>query len=434
MATQPLADEWYYLDGTKPVGPFTRDVMRQLKDAGRLTAESHVACAGQNGWKPLSSHDFDDQRPPVPPPAKSVAAIYQRQSPVHTSSHISQMVGHVSAITGLEKLEGFSFAHLMSEVFRGHTTEEIEERFVGGTHATTPLLQDVDTSWPTPWAFGRLLLIGMFVTVGFYWALLQWHNPRLIPGWFFIGSFTVPFATLVFFMEVNVLKNVSFYRVLKLLIAGGVVSLVITHVLGSLSEGLNLWLGAMAAGPVEEAAKLATVVIFASKWRSRHFTLNGMLFGAAVGAGFAAFESAGYIFESFMGDFTGTLMGYATGPRTEFTMLLRAVCSPACHVVWTAATSAALWRVLGDKPFDISILGDLRFLRVFSSAVILHVLWNSPLRVPLFGEGTGYFLKWVILGVVAWIIVLLLLQAGLREVRALQIRSTDCPDPVEPIL
>ena len=37
MATQSLPDEWYYLDGTKPVGPFTRDVMRQLRNVGMIT-------------------------------------------------------------------------------------------------------------------------------------------------------------------------------------------------------------------------------------------------------------------------------------------------------------------------------------------------------------------------------------------------------------
>jgi sulfatase modifying factor 1 len=52
-------DEWYYLDGSNPVGPFTRDVMRQLKNAGKITDQTAVACAGQDGWKPLAQHNFD---------------------------------------------------------------------------------------------------------------------------------------------------------------------------------------------------------------------------------------------------------------------------------------------------------------------------------------------------------------------------------------
>lgn len=68
--TQSLPDEWYYLDGTKPVGPFTRDVMRQLRNAGKITAETSAACAGEDGWKPLSQHNLDPVpvSVPVPPP------------------------------------------------------------------------------------------------------------------------------------------------------------------------------------------------------------------------------------------------------------------------------------------------------------------------------------------------------------------------------
>ena len=68
-------DEWYYLDGSNPVGPFTRDVMRQLKNAGKITDHTSVACAGQNGWKPLAQHNLDPVPivVPVPPPRNQVS-------------------------------------------------------------------------------------------------------------------------------------------------------------------------------------------------------------------------------------------------------------------------------------------------------------------------------------------------------------------------
>jgi hypothetical protein len=52
-------------------------------------------------------------------------------------------------------------------------------------------------------------------------------------------------------------------------------------------------------------------------------------------------------------------------------------------------SAAALWRVKGDRPFTFDMLQDSRFLRVFGIAVVLHMLWNSPLELPLFGNGHG---------------------------------------------
>ena len=47
----------------------------------------------------------------------------------------------------------------------------------------------------------------------------------------------------------------------------------------------------MEAGVVEEVAKLLTVVVVMRSTRYKYI-LNGILFGATVGAGFAAFETA----------------------------------------------------------------------------------------------------------------------------------------------
>src|SRR5207244_7482217 len=56
-------------------------------------------------------------------------------------------------------------------------------------------------------------------------------------------------------------------------------------------------LGPLSPGIIEEVAKLATVVLVVRQATRYKYILNGMLFGAAVGVGFAVFESAGYAFE-----------------------------------------------------------------------------------------------------------------------------------------
>ncbi|HEV2441499.1 MAG TPA: hypothetical protein VGT07_03175 [Steroidobacteraceae bacterium] len=88
---------------------------------------------------------------------------------------------------------------------------------------------------------------------------------------------------------------------------------------------------------------------------------------------------------------------------------------PTC--VPTAAMSAgALWRVMGKAPFRLDMIKDSRFARVFGAAVVLHMIWNSPWNLPFEGKD-------LLLGVVAWIIVLGLVQEGLEELQAAKAAS-----------
>lgn len=310
----------------------------------------------------------------------------------------------VSNASGLEKLEGFSIKKLFSEVFRKHTPSEIEEHFAAGTASTTPELSEVQVGWPTPWAFFRVLTLACLAALGFYWAITIFNNPKLIPGWIFVGCFGMPVAALIFFMEVNVLKNISIYRIVILVVSGGLFSLIISLLLFSLTF-LGNWMGSMSAGIIEEIGKLLAVVFFTRKWDRFPWVVNGMLFGAAIGTGFSAFETAGYVFVTL-----------ASGGDTEGVMMLRAFLSPMTHTIWTAAVAGALWRVKGSRKFHFSMMKDWRFLRIFLMVMGLHIIWNSPLTIPMLGETVGYFGLRIFLGLVGWLVVLLLLQSGLREV------------------
>ncbi len=158
-------------------------------------------------------------------------------------------------------------------------------------------------------------------------------------------------------------------------------------------------LGASIAGLVEEPAKLLTLIIVINSRRYR-YTLNGLLFGAAVGTGFAAFESAGYAFRAGLED------GSAVMREVIFT---RGLLAPFTHIVWTAMAAAALWRVKRDAPFSWPMLRDPSFRRVFAVAVVLHMIWDSSFELP---DGLLYLL----VGLAGWFMVASLIQEGLEEV------------------
>jgi RsiW-degrading membrane proteinase PrsW (M82 family) len=189
-----------------------------------------------------------------------------------------------------------------------------------------------------------------------------------------------------------------------LVAAGGIVSVFLSLIGFSVS---NLgWLGASSAGIVEEVGKLLTVMLLFRSGRYRYI-LNGLLAGAAVGAGFAIFESAGYAFERLL----------STKDLTEMSgnIHMRALWAPFGHVAYTAIAAGALWRSKGLDKLQAKHLIDPRFLKAFLIPVGLHMLWNSP--IPSF-----FVLKQVAVGLTAWFVVFGLVQQGLRQVKEEQVQ------------
>jgi len=326
----------------------------------------------------------------------------------------------ITTLAGLQRVRGFRFRALFAEVFGRHTADDVEEYFTVGSPRTTPDILDVDTSWPRPWIFFRALLATILVYLLFDIAWRAFENVTIIPGLIITGSFAVPLSTLIFFIEVNVRRNVSLYQVTKLLLVGGVLSFIVSLILFGVSDVFTLdWLGGSFAGLVEEPGKVFALLIVASLPRYKYI-LNGLLFGAAVGAGFAAFESAGYAM------YAGTVQGNTALMTT--TILLRGLLSPLGHIVWTSMCGGALWRVKGDQLFRFRMLLDFRFLRIFLIATVLHMVWNSPLDVPFFG-------RYLIVGAIGWVVVLGLLGEGLAQIEAEQTakKANDAASAADPI-
>lgn len=333
--------------------------------------------------------------------AYSSGAMPAREA--RTGEGVARKAGaKLSEMVGVEKVESFDFGFFASDLFRRHSTDEIEQFFAIGTPAAVPAIGSVDASWPRPWLFARALIASFFIYFLFRCAWAWFANANLLPGLIATGTIAIPLSVLIFFVEVNVRRNVSLYQVLRAFAFGGVLSLIFSLLLFAFPVLSSFsWMGASIAGIVEEPGKLAAVIAVANFSRYR-YKLNGLLFGAAVGTGFAVFESMGYALNAFSA---------GGADMMAENILVRGVLSPFGHAVWTAIASAALWRVLDGGPFAFSALRSGRFLRLFSVPVVLHMFWNSTLEMPFYG-------KYLIAGAVAWFIMFALIQEGLKEVRA----------------
>ncbi len=316
-------------------------------------------------------------------------------------SAMQAIANRITDTVGLERLEGFSIRALFSETLRHRQPDEMERYLGVGTPDTTPPLIVEMAQWPRPWLFLRTLV---FALVVYGVLLLTWKefgNINVVPALIIVGSFAVPMATLILFFELNTPRNVSVLRVLQLVVLGGVVSILISLFLFRLTN-LSSWLGPPAAAIVEEVGKLAALLVLArfAQQNRYSFALNGLLFGAAVGAGFAAFESAGYALR----------IGLKSADDMLTNITIRGLLSPFAHIAWTAIAACAVWRVRTGGESLIHALTHRRFLVLFAVPVALHFVWNTSFQLPL-------MLKYVLLGFLAYVVIFSLVQSGLKEVK-----------------
>lgn len=311
---------------------------------------------------------------------------------------------HFSSIIGLDELKDFKLKHIFSFVFKKHTFAEMEEQLVTGTSKNIPAITEIETEWARPWLFSRLLAVALIVSFLLLIGFRTFGNLKLLADLMFVGSFAVPLATLVFFLEMNAPRNISIFTVIALVFLGGVASLLVALVFFRNLEFVTSTFGAAGAALLEEPSKLLIVILLFGKSVKNKWILNGLLLGAAVGTGFEAFESAGYAFEQ-------TIQGGADAGVNN--IILRGLLAPFMHVVWTANAAAALWLVKGQNKFQWNMLGSPKFLRVLASSILLHFTWNSNITLiplPLIID-----IKFLILGFIAWFIAFMLIQQGLKQ-------------------
>jgi RsiW-degrading membrane proteinase PrsW (M82 family) len=301
---------------------------------------------------------------------------------------------------GLEQINNFSLSNFFSEAFRKHHADEAEKLLSVGTSDTTPIPNHNMGNMPKPWIFFRAL-VGTLITYLIF--LAAWHsynNIYLIPGLIILGSFAVPFSVLILFFELNTPKNISMLKVIQFVVIGGAISLFISLILFDLTS-LDKFFGAASAGFIEESAKLFAVLVLVklNQKKQYNYLLNALLFGAAVGTGFAAFESAGYALN----------IGLTSTDVMTDNIQLRGALSPFSHIIWTAIAAFAYWKA---KPYYNSLWGTLisyRFIKIFLIPVTLHFIWNLPFEGP-------FMIKYILLGFVGWVVIISFVEEGLKEI------------------
>ena len=207
------------------------------------------------------------------------------------------------------------------------------------------------------------------------------------------------------YFELNIYKDISFYKAIGIFLLGGAISLLFTLFLYQIiptSDGFNFSSAALIS-IIEEIGKAFIVIIILKRTKNAG-VLHGLLIGGAVGAGFAVFESAGYAFNEFLdahdwntrASVVNDYLPWYSQRRyaddigyMNFTIFLRSILSFGGHTAWAAIAGAAFAKKNALTP---------HFFKMFAVCFILHAIWDTNTPATYF--------KLAILCLVAWRVII----------------------------
>ncbi len=378
--------------------------------SGKLTIKKAASASANTASSQTNNTASGAQTGFTSEQAKAAAADIAKNASSAVKSGVDKFTEKIHELSGGSGKVDLRLKDLFSDIFHHHSSDESEEIFICGTKKTTPRFSEISTEWPKPWLYTRVfvLLFAAFLILDFGYR--QFVNPNFLPGIIFLGSAMVPLSILIFFFEVNAPRNISIFRVIQVFLIGGAASLITTSFLFEigLDTGGTL-IGAICIGLIEETGKIVVVAFYIMKIRGRRYILNGMLYGAAVGAGFQVFESAGYAYYYLQGGGFKFMMD---------TIRIRAILAPGGHIAYTALAGTALIIALGDKEFKWNVLVSKKFLVLFAFSVLLHAFHDWDISIK---ELDIFDIPVVLLAKIAveWIILLVFIHRGLSEINEL---------------
>lgn len=285
--------------------------------------------------------------------------------------------------------DAITWKEIFSDYQKPHSKADFDRLMLSGSSLAETHSANMFQYWQKPWLFWRFLTIGLAAIAALYGAeaivismneactysafnLLLLGVPPMVP----------PIALMIFFWELNVPRNISIYQLIGFFAAGGLASLVFTVIIDHYYPTYHAY-----AAPIsEEPAKLLAAVLFiqmvAKKTNIRIYGVTGLCIGAAVGAGFGAFESAQYAYNEWIKIGGGI---YMTSPMLSHIFwnshFLRGVLAVGGHTLYCAPYSAAVALHCRNNRIDASTFQTEDFFRTFAVSVAVHFLWNNGLGI-----------------------------------------------------
>lgn len=279
--------------------------------------------------------------------------------------------------TFYKKAEGdaikITWKDLFSESLKHHTKEDLEYALLAGTSTDGTTPENMLQKWRKPWLYLRFLGIGAILVVLMLVLNYVQKNYLLLEFAGFdrmtviVISLVVPVALMIFFWEINIPRDITWYQLGLYFLLGAIFTMFVTAILflvvpGTVERyGIEFSLASLAALREEPAKLAAGIIILAIFFRNKKiYGLTGLVVGAAVGAGFGGFESISY----------GLDYGVETG-------ITRAFLAVGGHALFCAPYLAAIALHAQDGKLTLDSFRNKDFAVTFLCSLGGHFIWNS---------------------------------------------------------
>jgi RsiW-degrading membrane proteinase PrsW (M82 family) len=224
-------------------------------------------------------------------------------------------------------------------------------------------------AWAPRW--WAVLLIGLALWAASVAVAFFTSNVLLLPTIVLLGSFLIPVTAVVWYLDHDPSPELSPRRIVAAFVVAGVIGVLA-------ASTLEYWvvfgpgpIGMVKVGLIEEFVKGAAIVLIA--WRLTSFgTRDGIVLGATVGFGFAAFESSGYALVSLFVVQGGHL--YLSLTSVVLNELVRGVLAPFGHGLWAAILGGTIFhaaRYRGHLRMTVGVLA------AYLGVSLLHAAFDS---------------------------------------------------------
>lgn len=233
-----------------------------------------------------------------------------------------------------------------------------------------------------------LFLVGALLWIAATAVTAITEDTILVPTVILLGSFLIPVTMVLFALSRGGGTELPAQAIATGFLIAGLFGVVFSAFAETylLRSPHGEFLG---VGVIEEGTKALVLAAVARTVTSRR-PRDGLVLGATVGAGFAAFESAGYALSAVVGHGDDHPIA-----RIVATEAQRAVLAPFGHITWTALMGGAIFAAAGAN-------GSLRFTRgvlwTFVGVSVLHALWDGTYGLAILiaegVEGDGWTFTW----------------------------------------
>ncbi|BBH22973.1 hypothetical protein Back11_43180 [Paenibacillus baekrokdamisoli] len=226
------------------------------------------------------------------------------------------------------------------------------------------------------------------------YACIKFENDILLVLAIIIGSFVGPIAFVNYVHVKNILGNQP-YIIMLLFSLTALVGIPLAYQLEGLDylTSNNTYASSLITALIEEPSKLLLVIWLIKRKRTR-FLMDSVVYGAAAGMGFAAFECIIY----------GLNNMHDPGQALSV-ILFRALLTPFGHGTWTAIATAGIWQLYLNKRFLLCSV-------LIIIAIELHMVWNLQLISSKF-----HILQMLAVGVISLFLLRTIIRKGISDER-----------------